>query len=101
MVREAASDPRLGPWLSDWIITLHFGSVWGLPMKLLVSAIGVIICILSLTVVVAWWREAHGQRRRLEGPSLEGLAARCMSAIGQKRTCHLAPNYVHPAMTYL
>ncbi|WP_436044604.1 PepSY domain-containing protein [Pseudoxanthomonas sp. LjRoot143] len=84
MVHEAASDPRLGPCLSDWITTLHFGSVWGLPMKVLVSAIGVIIYILSLTVVVVWWREAHCQRRRLEGPSLEGPADRCMSAIGQK-----------------
>ncbi|MBD9470350.1 PepSY domain-containing protein [Pseudoxanthomonas sp. PXM01] len=78
MVREAASDPRLGPWLSDWIITLHFGSVWGLPMKLFVSASGVIIRILSLTSVVVWWREAHGRRRRLEGSSWEELADMCI-----------------------
>lgn len=57
-----------GPWLSDWLFALHFGAVWGLPMKVFICAMGLLVAMLSGTGVYLWWRKRRGRAPRAAAP---------------------------------
>tara|TARA_R110002110_G_scaffold278023_2_gene493294 strand:- start:2995 stop:4251 length:1257 start_codon:yes stop_codon:yes gene_type:complete len=46
---------------------LHSGRILGLPGRILISVMGVVVAMLSITGVIIWWRKASArQRRRLQ-----------------------------------
>jgi uncharacterized iron-regulated membrane protein len=63
----------------DWFFTLHMAQVGGLPYRIFVSALGLLITMLSVTGVVIWMRKrsariAHGQKRK-SNPAAEPILA--------------------------
>lgn len=43
--------------LTEWITSLHMGAVWGLPWRIAVSLIGLMVTTLSVTGVLIWMRK--------------------------------------------
>jgi uncharacterized iron-regulated membrane protein len=43
---------------------LHSGRILGLPGRILISVMGIVVAMLSVTGVVIWWRKRAAQRRR-------------------------------------
>ncbi|WP_373510462.1 PepSY-associated TM helix domain-containing protein, partial [Thiocapsa sp.] len=61
---EAAGDT-----LTTWLLALHMAAVWGLPFKIFVTLVGVVVALLSVTGVVIWWRKRRGCAGRIVGRS--------------------------------
>lgn len=71
-------DGRSGEYLGDFIpwegtaadlfvqaqFPLHSGRILGLPGRILMSIMGVVVAILSITGVIIWWRKARTRERR-------------------------------------
>jgi uncharacterized iron-regulated membrane protein len=66
-----------GDTITTWLLALHMAAMWGLPMKVFVSVVGVSVALLSATGVVIWW-----QRRRARQPDPARAVARPGSAAG-------------------
>lgn len=69
-----------GDTLTTWIKTPHMAGVWGLPFRIFVCFVGVIVALLSVTGVIIWWRKRtarkRSSRRRQETQDLsEGISA--------------------------
>jgi uncharacterized iron-regulated membrane protein len=45
----------LGDWILWSMFTLHFGTVWGLPIKILWFLLGVSLAVLSITGLLMYW----------------------------------------------
>jgi uncharacterized iron-regulated membrane protein len=65
---------RAGNTLTTWLVELHMANVFGLPYKILVFILGVVIAMLSATGVYIWWKKraarlAH-RRRSIASHSL-------------------------------
>lgn len=54
---EAAGDT-----VTTWLLTLHMAHVWGLPFRLLMTLLGAVVALLSLTGVIIWWRKRAARR---------------------------------------
>ncbi len=59
-----------GSTLHSWIFSLHMAQIWGLPFKIFVSCVGILIAMLSVTGVYIWLkkrraRSTSSQRRPL------------------------------------
>jgi uncharacterized iron-regulated membrane protein len=60
---------------TEWMIALHMARVWGLPYRMAVTAIGLMVTLLSVTGVLIWMRKRQARsfaaekvnRRRLAG----------------------------------
>jgi uncharacterized iron-regulated membrane protein len=50
-----------GHTFTEWIIALHMGRVWGLPYRIVVSVIGLMVTVLSITGVVIWMRKRQAR----------------------------------------
>lgn len=72
---DAASGRVLSVWhygqnqsLGDWIMwamhPLHFGTLWGLPIKILWFLFGISLAVLSATGVLMYWNRYLGKRWR-------------------------------------
>jgi uncharacterized iron-regulated membrane protein len=64
---------------TEWMIALHMARVWGLPYRMAVTTIGLIVTMLSVTGVLIWMRKRQARsfaaekvnRRRLaDAPAL-------------------------------
>jgi len=61
---------RSGNIVTDWLDALHMADVFGLPYRIFVCVLGIVITMLSVTGVYIWWnkraaRRFRGQRRRV------------------------------------
>jgi uncharacterized iron-regulated membrane protein len=56
-----------GDTLTTWITTLHMAAVWGLPFKIFITLMGLVVTMLSVTGVVIWWKK-RAARRLLRRP---------------------------------
>jgi len=58
----------LGDWILWSMFTLHFGTVWGMPIKILWFLLGISLAVLSITGLIMYWnrylRRQLGQRPR-------------------------------------
>ncbi|MYM83333.1 PepSY domain-containing protein [Duganella sp. FT50W] len=65
--RWLPSGAAAGDTLRSWLTLLHRAAVGGLlgglPIKLIISAAGVAVSILSVTGVLIWWRKRQGRSR--------------------------------------
>jgi uncharacterized iron-regulated membrane protein len=60
----------LGDTLTSWLLALHMAALWGWPMQLFVSVLGLAVASLSITGVVIWLQRRRARRvstaRRLQ-----------------------------------
>jgi uncharacterized iron-regulated membrane protein len=49
---------------TNWIMALHMAQVWGLPYKIAVSLIGLLVTTLSVTGVIIWMRKRSARAGR-------------------------------------
>ena len=61
-----------GDAVSRWLFMLHMAQVFGLPMKIFVCVMGLVITALSVTGVYIWWRK---RAARLHSGGRQGHAA--------------------------
>ena len=52
-----------GVVITDWLFQLHMATVFGLPMRILVCAMGFVITAITASGVVIWWKKRKGRRR--------------------------------------
>jgi uncharacterized iron-regulated membrane protein len=53
---------RAGNTLTTWLVELHMANLWGLPYKIFVCVLGIVISALSITGVYIWWRKRCARR---------------------------------------
>jgi len=51
-----------GTTLTSWLTTLHMANVWGLPFRLFVFGMGLVVASLSVTGLLIWWRKRRARR---------------------------------------
>ena len=51
-----------GDLVDGWLKALHFATVFGLPYRIIVCAIGIIITLLSVTGIYLWWKKRKARR---------------------------------------
>ncbi|HTO78332.1 MAG TPA: PepSY-associated TM helix domain-containing protein [Methylocystis sp.] len=59
-------DERLGNTIENWLYALHMGLVLGMPYRLLVCVLGLVIVLLSVTGVYIWWKKRAARLRSSE-----------------------------------
>jgi uncharacterized iron-regulated membrane protein len=59
---------------TEWMIALHMGRVWGLPYRAAVTAIGLIVTLLSVTGVLIWMRKRQARSFAAEKVNRRRLA---------------------------
>ena len=55
-----------GSTLNSWIFALHTAMIWGLPYKILLSIVGLLISMLSITGVYIWLKKRRARRLSVE-----------------------------------
>ncbi|MEM9532003.1 MAG: PepSY-associated TM helix domain-containing protein [Pseudomonadota bacterium] len=55
-VGEAAGDT-----VTEWILSLHMAAVWGLPYRIFVTLLGIVVAVVSATGVLIWWRKRRAR----------------------------------------
>ena len=63
-----------GNTVSAWLYALHMGDVFGLPYRIFVCALGLIITMLSVTGVYIWWKKRKARRHRRPRPFVDRSA---------------------------
>ena len=48
---------RSGTTLTTWLVELHTANLFGLPYRIFVCALGLVITMLSVTGVYIWWKK--------------------------------------------
>jgi len=65
---------NLGNTINSWIFALHTATIWGLPFKIFVCAMGIVIAMLSITGVYLWLKKRRaiaGRRQRQSAVSVD------------------------------
>ncbi len=52
---------KTGDVISRWLYMLHMAAVFGLPMKIFVCVMGLVITALSVTGVYIWWEKRRAR----------------------------------------
>jgi uncharacterized iron-regulated membrane protein len=55
-----------GNAVSQWLSALHTGRVGGLPYRIFLSLMGLIVAILSITGIVIWWKKRKARVRAVQ-----------------------------------
>ena len=63
---------QAGNTFTTWLMALHTAMVFGFPMKIFVSLMGLTMAILTITGVVVWWKKRHARRRTAESLAFPG-----------------------------
>lgn len=68
------SGQNAGTTITTWIVTLHMAAIWGVPFKIFVCVMGLVVAMLSVTDVYLWLKKrrsrAVASRRRTRSASL-------------------------------
>jgi uncharacterized iron-regulated membrane protein len=51
-----------GDTVRMWLTSLHMAAVWGLPFRLFMTVVGLLVPVLAVTGVVVWARKRRGRR---------------------------------------
>jgi len=51
-----------GNTVSNWLYALHMGNVFGLPYRIFVCVMGLLITMLSVTGIYIWWKKLKARR---------------------------------------
>ena len=52
-----------GNTITSWLLALHTANIWGLPYKIFVCVLGLVIVMLSVTGVLIWLKKRQHHRR--------------------------------------
>ncbi|MBM3553848.1 MAG: PepSY domain-containing protein [Alphaproteobacteria bacterium] len=66
---------RLGNTITAWLANLHMANVFGLPYRVFVCLLGLVITMLSVTGVYIWWKKRRARRRRAAEATPPGVLA--------------------------
>jgi uncharacterized iron-regulated membrane protein len=69
---ELPTSERSGNTVSAWLAALHLANVFGLPYRIFVCVLGVVITMLSVTGVYIWWKK---RKARIFSKAHRGVAA--------------------------
>lgn len=58
-----------GDTVRTWITSLHMAALGGMPMKLFIGAIGMVVAMLSVTGVAIWARKRRARRQQSKSPT--------------------------------
>ncbi len=67
---DVPTGQRAGNTLTTWLVELHMANLFGLPYKIFVAALGLVIAILSATGVYIWWKKRAARSKRREATPL-------------------------------
>jgi len=51
-----------GTSFNSWIFALHMAMIWGMPFKIFVCVVGILIAMLSITGVYIWLKKRRAKR---------------------------------------
>ncbi|NOU23771.1 MAG: PepSY domain-containing protein [Methyloglobulus sp.] len=54
-----------GVTVGSWFLALHFAWIWGLPYKIFVCFMGLVVAMLSVTGVYIWWKKRRAAQTKL------------------------------------
>ena len=54
-----------------WLTSLHMAALWGMPFKLFMTAMGMVVAMLSVTGLVIWARKRRSKRDRLRRKGMD------------------------------
>ena len=69
---------KSGDTIYLWLISLHMATVWGLPYRIFVCVLGLVITMLSVTGVYIWWKK----RRVSKAKQIKMASAANMPGLG-------------------
>ena len=75
--KDLPSGRNAGVTITYWLISLHMAHVWGLPYRIFVCGMGLVVAMLSVTGVNLWLRKrrvARIKQRRAVQQSLDTAA---------------------------
>ena len=55
-----------GSTINSWIFALHMAQIWGLPFRIFVTCVGILIAMLSVTGVYIWLKKRNARRTSQE-----------------------------------
>ncbi len=64
-----------GTTVTTWLVQLHTANLFGMPYKIFVCALGLVITMLSGTGVYIWWRKRRARKRHVTEGTLAGVPA--------------------------
>ena len=68
---------KSGDTITSWLRSLHLVTVWGLPYRIFVCVLGLVITVLSLTGVYIWWKKRLAtkamQKKMTSAANMSGL----------------------------
>ena len=53
---------QAGDFVTRWLLDMHMANVWGLPFRLFICVMGLVVTALSVTGLVIWWRKRRWRR---------------------------------------
>jgi uncharacterized iron-regulated membrane protein len=89
---QVPTGQRASNTITSWIIALHVTAIWGLPLQIAVSLLGIVVAVITVTGVLIWWRKRKSrnpQPRARDARSAASVAGREMQALsvtGEKQT---------------
>jgi uncharacterized iron-regulated membrane protein len=66
---------RSGTTITTWLVELHTANIFGLPYRIFVCLLGLLIAMLSVTGVYIWWKKRTARRAHLERASARHVLA--------------------------
>ena len=55
---------NVGATLNTWLFALHTAEVWGMPFRLFVALMGILVSGFSITGVYIWWKKRLARTHR-------------------------------------
>jgi uncharacterized iron-regulated membrane protein len=59
---ELPTGERRGNTISAWLSPLHLANGFGLPYRIFVCVLGLVITMLSVTGIYTWWKKRRARR---------------------------------------
>ncbi|WP_348273259.1 PepSY-associated TM helix domain-containing protein [Methylocapsa sp. D3K7] len=59
---DLPSGQRTGNTITNWMYALHMANVFGMPYKIFVCGLGLVITMLSVTGVYIWWKKRRARQ---------------------------------------
>lgn len=75
-----------GNTVTSWLYALHMGNVFGLPWRIFVCIIGLIIVMLSVTGIIIWSKKRHAEKTKVL--TWEHLRMRRLAALRSAMDSH-------------
>lgn len=63
---ETPTGQNVANTFTSWITMIHYAAIWGLPLKIFISFMGLVTAMLSITGVYLWLKKRQGRRKLLE-----------------------------------